>query len=293
MIQDFDSVYTVNSVSGGKTSGFMHLNYPTDVSVFALVKSSHPSNHIKDPGILAEVQRRCPGAVGSMELEATLKAILELEQLSGREIKWVSSEWSFEELVMANTDIPGYRTSPRLPDTSHRFCTQWLKLYPIWQHCYFERSGLPIMNIGFRADESKRVEKQDRCDSLNHIKAPLFCRIKNGQWQWQRICWREVRFPLYQDGVTKDHINEAMAKTAIKFPSVSNCAYCPFHLVSEHRKQYQENPRQLEAWTDLEQAVSAHHGRRATFHKNHSVADAAKGKPVEDWGPLFSCACTD
>lgn len=292
MIQDFDSVYTVNSVSGGKTSGFMYLNYFADVNLFALVKSNHPANYIKDPGILAEVQRRCPGAVGSMELEATLRAVLDLEQLSGREITWVASEWTFEDLVMANTDIPGYRTAPRLPDSSHRFCTQWLKLYPIWQYCYLERSGLPIMNIGFRADELQRVEKQDRCDELNHIKAPLSCKL-NGQWQWQRIYWREVRFPLYQDGITKAHVNESIAQTGIEFPAVSNCAYCPFHRVSEHRRQYKENPDQLKAWIDLEDAVSKRYGRRVTFHKSHSVADAAKGKPVKDWGPLFSCACTD
>lgn len=290
---DIPSFYTCNSVSGGKTSGYMYLEHPTDVSLFAMVKSSHPANAIKDPGILAEVQRRCPGATGSMELEVTLRAVLDLEQLGGRAITWVASEWTFEQLVMKQTDLPGFRgKGAALPDRSKRFCTQWLKLYPIWEHCYFHRDGIPLMNIGFRRDEPQRVEEQDRCDQLNHIEAPLSCTVE-GLWQWQRVYWREVQFPLYQAGITRLDVLRRMATTGIEFPAVSNCAYCPFHLVSEHRQQYRENPEQLEAWVDLERQVSAHYGKPVTFHKKHSVADAAKGKAVKDWGPMFACACTD
>lgn len=34
---------TVNSVSGGKTSSYLMVNYPADYNIFALVKSSNPA----------------------------------------------------------------------------------------------------------------------------------------------------------------------------------------------------------------------------------------------------------
>jgi hypothetical protein len=85
--REVSKVKTINSVSGGKTSAYMYLNYPTDYSIFACVLSNHPTNKPSDIGVLRECQNRVPWFEGSMELEQTLKAILEVEQLGGKEIK--------------------------------------------------------------------------------------------------------------------------------------------------------------------------------------------------------------
>ncbi len=77
------SVLTVNSTSGGKTSSFKYLTCPTDETIFSVVLSDHPVNKPKDKGVLRQIQDRIPWFEGSMELEATLKAMLDLEQLGG------------------------------------------------------------------------------------------------------------------------------------------------------------------------------------------------------------------
>lgn len=267
----------------------MYLNYPTDETIFACVLSDHKSNKPKDSGILSEVRKRIPWFEGSMELEQTLKAVLELEQLGGRKITWVASEFTYEELCRGETGIIG-KKSPMLPNVLSRFCTQELKLYPIFNHCYLNYDEHHIiMNIGFRADEEKRVKKYDKGCKLNKItfshKCDIEGRFKGKHRYTKEYYWRDMSFPLYYDGVTKQDVNSFIEKTGILFPEISNCAYCFFHKTAEHLKQFEQNPEQAESWIELEELVGATFDKKLSLQE---ILDGSANKPGES-----GCMCTD
>lgn len=52
------SMKTVTSVSGGKTSAMMALEFPTDHYIFAVVLTDHKLSAPKDKGLLRECQDR-------------------------------------------------------------------------------------------------------------------------------------------------------------------------------------------------------------------------------------------
>jgi hypothetical protein len=72
---------TVTSVSGGKTSAMMALEFPTDHYIFAVVLTDHQPSAPKDKGLLREVQKRIPWFVASHEADLTLLNMLRLEQV--------------------------------------------------------------------------------------------------------------------------------------------------------------------------------------------------------------------
>jgi hypothetical protein len=292
-----ESIITVNSCSGGKTSSCMYLDFPTDETIFAVVLSNHKVNRLKDKGVLREVQNRIPWFEGTMEVEQTLTAMLELEQLGGRKITWVASDWTYEDLVMGQTNIPG-KQMPALPNGVQRFCTQWLKLYPIFYHCYnfWLPRGQILMNIGFRFDEPKRVKKYDGGCKLNRITFADKCDITGrfkGKHRWVKdFWWRDIQFPMYYAGIKKADVNKRIAETGIIYPEISNCAYCFFHKAEEHRRQYELNPEQAEAWIDLEDKVSFYHGKDITFDKRYRLEEVLF-KGVNNNPGVSGCMCTD
>lgn len=288
-----DRTIIVNSCSGGKTSSYMYLKFPSEKTIFAVVLSGHESNKIRDPGVLREVQKRIPWAEGSMELEQTLKAMLDLEEIGGREITWVAASFTYEDLIFGNSGIPGKRF-PALPNGRQRFCTQELKLYPIFYHCFgfWMSEGDILMNIGFRADEPQRVKKYDKGCGLSKISYPFACNVKNRRWLWEKdFYWRDVNFPLYHFGVTKEDVAREIEKTGIVYPEISNCAYCFFHTATEHRKQYSLNPEQLESWVEMEDRVSINYLRRHTFNGDYSLEEIIDGRETE--ALVSGCMCTD
>jgi hypothetical protein len=296
---EVSKVKAINSVSGGKTSAYMYLNYPTDYSIFACVLSKHPTNKPSDIGVLRECQNRVPWFEGSMELEQTLKAVLEVEQLGGKEIKWVAADFTFEDFVKGTTDLPKYQ-NPMLPNSRQRFCTEQLKLVPIFNYCYsflFEPNTLLLMNIGFRFDEAQRVAKYDNGCRLNYLDFPYRCVIDKKaiyKYKWKRnFYWRELNFPLFSDKVTKDIVNTEILKTGITFPEVSNCAYCFFHKTKEHQLQFEQNPEQVQSWLDLESYVSNFYGETKTFHAKLKLSEIIEGLDNKVSDNTSGCFCTE
>lgn len=100
---------TVTSLSGGKTSSMMALQFPTDHYIFAVVLTDQPEAAPKDSGLLRECQSRIPHFRASRELDLTLSNILDLEQLIGKPIDWVAAPFTFDELVKQSTDYPRLR----------------------------------------------------------------------------------------------------------------------------------------------------------------------------------------
>ncbi|MFM7851477.1 MAG: hypothetical protein ACKO96_06035, partial [Flammeovirgaceae bacterium] len=171
---------TVTSVSGGKTSAMMALEFPTDHYIFAVVLTNHQPSAPKDKGLLRECQNRIPWFVASHEADLTLLNMLRLEQELGKRIDWVASEYALDRYLWQDTDLVGYRSHGKfmLPNAQHRFCTEETKLKPMFWHCYlnyFDGENPLLMNVGFRWDEPKRVESWT-CDK-DKFKFPKSCSI--------------------------------------------------------------------------------------------------------------------
>lgn len=253
---------TITSVSGGKTSCYMALHYPTDHFVFAVVLTDHKPSAPKDKGLLQECQKRIPHFVASHEADQTLINVLRLEQKLGREIKWVAAEYSLDQYVLGQTDQPGYRLGhPMLFNARTRFCTVEQKIKPIFWHCWTQFSGEPVlMNLGFRWDEPQRV-KNWNCKN-DRMRYPVSAPIKGGNLTYQEVEWRVPNFPLYHDRITHDDVRHFWQREGWVFPGVSNCRFCFHHTEVQLQRQALTEPENLQWWLEMERRVSKTFGRR-------------------------------
>lgn len=273
---------SITSVSGGRTSAWMAINYPTDYYIFALVRTNDPGHAPTDPGLLAAIRQKCPDFVASMELPDTLRCVLELEQKLGREIHWVWAGATFEGRVAKKRTIPNQLI---------RFCTVDLKITPIfdWVQSHWPQTFVE-MNLGFRADEPNRVFRM--CGG-KYTKSGGWDFTNRGQCERdprnssKRIEWRFRQAPLFLDGVEKHHIYNDPWIQRQPFPEVSNCSFCFFHTPTQHRIQYAQNPQCLKVWADMETSIGK------TFLKDMPISELAKGRDME--GELFAeeIGCTE
>lgn len=149
---------TVNSISGGKTSSYIAVRYPADYEIFSLVCINEPKARPKDRAVIDYVNGKIGRFddefgefIATAEDDKTLKVMMDLEQMIGREIIWVRGK-SFDNVI----DNTG-RTL--LPNKHYRYCTEEMKLLPIflwWWHNIHEKVN---MRIGFRFCEVDRMER--------------------------------------------------------------------------------------------------------------------------------------
>ena len=228
----------VNSLSGGKTSSYMAVHYPADHNVFSLVCIDRPDAAPKDKAISIYVKEKLAPFAGEFEEfiataedDATLRVMMDLEQLIGREITWVRG-LSFDSVIDEGTKT-------RLPSWARRYCTTQMKMLPIflwWWHNIGEKCE---MRIGFRFDEFTRMENFFNGDP-NNFAIPVQCSTRGDRRQkFHTYNWRRCHFPLVKDGITKQMIEDYWSgrtipgtlfeeQREIKFPSISNCIGC-FH----------------------------------------------------------------
>lgn len=291
---------TVTSVSGGKTSSMMAIEFPTDHYIFAVVLTDHLPSAPKDKGLVREIQDRIPWFVASHEADLTLLNMLRLEQELGKRIDWVASEYSLDRYIAKDTDLPRYRSNNltgkgtldaiivykrMLPNHRVRFCTEETKLVPMFWHCYLNYfDGMPlIMNIGFRWDEPKRVGSWT-CDK-DRFKFPKSCSIHGGRRQkHSSIEWRVSQFPMFDAGISKLDVAKYWLEKGWQFPEISNCRFCFHHRDIEQQKQAQIEPANLQWW--LEQEEKSGH----TFGKRPLVDILAQPSQNIHNAP---CHCTD
>jgi hypothetical protein len=303
---------TVSSLSGGKTSSYMALKFPTKHYIFAVVLTDDPRCQIKDKGLLAAIQAKCPCFKGSRELDQTLINILRLEQELGSPIQWVWGN-TYDQVVAFKKG---------LPNKFVRYCTTELKIKPIFTWCYnnlllpkFSITGeikevSPIqMNIGFRKDESSRVYKM------------LGAKLRNKEWDWSQaggceptnffsnrcdiagkfkgehrhiksLEWRFKQAPLWEHGIKNHEIRTFWEQKGWVFPDVSNCDFCFFHTRNEHLKQFSQHPERAEWWIEAEK-FTGH-----TFLKNTPIEEILDTENTlsfeyENEYENLHCACTD
>ena len=88
---------TVNSLSGGKTSSYIAVNYPADYNVFSLVRTNDKECLYPDSKIRQIVSDKIQmDFIGTLEQDSIIKAMLSLEQKIGSEITWVKDSTTGE-----------------------------------------------------------------------------------------------------------------------------------------------------------------------------------------------------
>lgn len=211
---------TVNSISGGKTSAYIAVNYPADYDIFALVRTNDKDVMFPDAKIRQIVSDKIGHEfVGTLEMDQIIHTILDLEQYTGREITWISPT-TFEDVIIKAGDY--------LPNIMTRFCTSKMKVEPIAQWLY-ENTELPVeMRIGFRANEMSRAKTMiERAhNGLENFKFKVG--EKNGRNQWKELAYRVAIFPLIEDGIFKDTIEQFWKDKPVRFAYMNNCVGC-FH----------------------------------------------------------------
>ena len=215
-------IIKINSLSGGKTSAYIAANYPSDRNIFSLVRTTDENCLFPDKKIRQYVEDKIQKPfIGTLEMNDIIYTMIDLEQFIGSEIDWVSGE-PFDEIIKRKSG------KIYLPNKVQRICTIEMKVNPIANWCY-ENLSLPVeMRIGFWANEKRRANNMiDRMENgVENFKFKVG--EKNGRNKWKSLPYRITNFPLIQDGIFKDTIEEFWKDKPVRFAYMNNCVGC-FH----------------------------------------------------------------
>lgn len=242
---------TVNSLSGGKTSSYIAANYPADYDVFALVRIEHEASKFPDAKIRQEVEDRIQAPfIATAEDDMIIYTMLDLEQYIGRKITWVTGR-TFDEVTTRNEKV-------FLPSMIRRFCTVEMKIEPMF-YWWAENIGEPIeTRIGFRANETRRANNMiDRLnqDGLATFKA-TFEKHKDGRNKWVDVPYQKPRFPLIEDNIYKDQVEQYWKDRSVRFAWMNNCVGCFHKTPMLLRKMFDKHPNKLEWFAQREREAS-------------------------------------
>jgi hypothetical protein len=215
---------TCTSISGGKTSAYIAANYPSDYNVFALVRTDDKKCLLPDAKLRQVVSDKIGKEfIGTLEDDMIIYTILDLEQYIGKEISWVSGK-TFDEVIIRGD-------KKYLPNATIRFCTQLMKVDPIFQWWDDNFKEPLIMRIGFRANEMRRaksMQEKTNKDGILEFKK-IIGRTKTGnRKKWGNIAWQKPEFPLIKDAIFNDKIEKYWKDKNVRFAYMNNCIGC-FH----------------------------------------------------------------
>lgn len=214
---------SVSSLSGGKTSSYMAVNFPTDYNIFALVTTNDKKCIFPDSKIRQIVSDKIGREfIGTLEMDDIIYTMLDLEQLLGTKINWVAGK-TFDEIIIRNE-------KKYLPNVTQRFCTVQLKLRPIFDFWINNIKEPVLMNIGFRANEMTRAKKMiDKTNDNGFLEfETIVGKRSDGKNKWKKIPWQKPNFPLIENKIFKDKINEFWKNKNVRFAHLNNCVGC-FH----------------------------------------------------------------
>lgn len=240
---------TFNSISGGKTSAYLEANYPSDYRAFALVRTNDNNCILKDEGLRKIVSEKLGlDFIGTLEDDIIINTILDLEQFTGREIKWVSGE-TFEDLIMRESGIPN------LPNVMKRFCTTELKAKPLFE--YWQSLNIDAWEIrfGFRANEQGRAKSTNERTNENGLltRKAIVGKSKNGKRnKWSEIEYQKPSYPLIKDNIFKDNIEEYWKNKPVKFAWMNNCVGCFHNNPLLLKKKFEKYPNKMEWFNEQE-----------------------------------------
>lgn len=260
-------IISVNSLSGGRTSSYLAVNYPSDIDIFSMVVSDcHNSNtkFKRDKKLIQKVNDKIQAhsinkdeVIGTPEDVNTIKIIFELEQFTGREIKWVRGV-SWEQLIKDKSAIP---------NQAMRFCSFNLKILPIFEYLKTNDHHLVDMRIGYRYDEQER--KQTFTTDIKYVDSVNL--FGNGRNNWKTVTWRKGSFPLIDDKIIHPQIIAFWQNhSSFQFPLDSNCQMCFWKQQQQLRKNFDTNPS-IMMWAAVQEEIQGN-----TFKKDASLLEINK-----------------
>lgn len=213
---------TVNSISGGQTSAYISANYPADYNVFALVTTDDIKCQYPDAKVRQIVSDKIGKEfIGTLEDDTIINTILDLEQFIGSKIDWVTGK-TFDKIINRNGKI-------YLPNVTQRFCTTEMKLQPIFNWWQKNINEVFEMRIGFRANEQSRAKTMlSKTNENGNSTFKAIIGKRKTQNKWADIEWQKPKFPLIQDNIYKDTIQNFWKDKPVRFAYMNNCIGC-FH----------------------------------------------------------------
>jgi len=265
----------INSISGGRTSGYIAMNYPSDYNIFSIVCVDQKSCASKDAKLMQyandKIEKYCSHygeIIGTAEDPIIFKTMYDLEQMLGKEIIWLRG-LSFDQLIKKSKALPARHAR------IGRFCTTWLKIAPFFEFWFkytndYEKWGV---NVGFRYDEKERVNQ-----FTTKWKYPYLCNNYGKHRQkWNEIEWRYGLFPLVNDKIVKPKIDQFWKGKNIQFAEDSNCQHCIFKSKEQIKMNYINNPDQIIWSKSMEDYINR------KWHKDFSIEDAISSELDESY----------
>lgn len=231
---------TVNSLSGGKTSSYIAANYKADYNVFSLVRTSDKKCLFPDAKIRQEVSDRLKTEfIGTLEDNMIIYTMLDLEQHIGSKIDWVTGK-TFDEIIVR-------KDKKYLPNATIRFCTTEMKLQPIFNWWRKKINSIVEMRIGYRANEKSRAKTMlSKTNKNGNLEMKAIVGKRKTQNKWANIEWQKPNFPLINDNIYKDTIENFWTNKPVRFAYLNNCIGCfhrsPIllkHMSNKHPEKYQ------------------------------------------------------
>jgi len=258
----------VNSISGGKTSAYVMANYKADYNIFSLVRTSDKDCLYPDAKLRQVVSDKIGKEfIGTLEDDMIIHTVLDLEQYTGQEITWISGE-TFDDLIA--------RKSNYLPNKISRYCTTDLKTIPIATWMYKNNLNPSIMRFGYRANEQGRAKSMNEKleNGVTHVKI-IIGKHKNGNNKWKNIEYCKPEFPLINDAIFKDTIEQYWKDKPVRFAKHNNCVGCWWRNPLFLKKKQQEHPNKFDWFIKQEELTSG------KFRSDVSY------KEIKSWNPQF------
>lgn len=228
---------TVNSISGGKTSSYLAKHYPADYNIFSLVRIEDVRCTPKDKKLVQLVSDKIGMEfIATAESDKTLKVVLDLEQVIGSNITWLTGD-TFDELI---------RKRKFIPNKMVRFCTTEMKIKPIAEFCRNEIKEIVLTRLGIRHDEENRVNYTNTDFKFHNGYS------SNGRNKWIVEKYRELEYPLVNDRIDHYQIYLWSLSTNLNFPADSNCAGCFHKPIQQLRKNWDDEPLKLQWFAEQE-----------------------------------------
>tara|TARA_B100000767_G_scaffold253224_1_gene257610 strand:- start:341 stop:1186 length:846 start_codon:yes stop_codon:yes gene_type:complete len=240
---------TVNSLSGGKTSSYVAAHYPADYNVFSLVRTDDKKCLFPDAKIRQEVSDRLGKEfIGTLEDDLIIYTMLDLEQHIGTRIDWVTGK------TFDNAIIKTKKGTKFLPNKMARYCTTELKTMPILYWMYKVIKEPVVMRFGYRANETRRAVKMlDKTDKegFTNVKA-TFTKLKDGRNSWAEYKYCKPEFPLINDNIYKDTIENFWKDKNVRFAYMNNCVGCWWRSPLLLKKMHNKHPEKMQWFSDQE-----------------------------------------
>ena len=285
---------TINSLSGGKTSSYLAINYPVDHNIFSLVCIDDKKCKPSDKNLIQKVNdkfekygflEKYGEFTATAEDDKILKVMFDLEQMMGSEVVWVRhhslDKWIDKKGMLMNMNM--------------RYCTTETKIIPICEwvvnELMLKEDMQPVfMNQGIRLDELERAKKGNDREYRNKI---ITGRSKTGnQNKWTEYFWAVGNYPLINDRISHYSIQNFWKDKDILFPKDSNCVGCFWKDVQQLRKNWDSQPNKMQWFSDQEK-------RKRHFFKPNIDYDQIKKIAIQqefNFGTGSGCQagfCTD